>query len=168
MTEGADWRAPEPLTVAHDLTRFDSGEPTLDDWLRRRALANQRLAASRVYVVCPAGARAVVGFYALAMGGIVAHDTPGAIRRNMPGVIPSVILGRLAIVRAAQGQGLGARLLRDAVERSLRISEEISARLVVVHALTPAAEAFYLRHGFARLPLDAPTFALDPVKYAKA
>ena len=37
-----DLRAPQPLTAAHLLDGFDSGEASLDDWLKRRALANQQ------------------------------------------------------------------------------------------------------------------------------
>jgi len=55
-------------------------------------------------------------------------------------------------------------LLADVVERALRAAHDISARLLVVHAISPAAEAFYVRHGFARLPVDTPTYALDLVK----
>jgi hypothetical protein len=58
-------------------------------------------------------------------------------------------------------------LLADVVRRSIRASAEISARLIVVHAISPAAEAFYLRHGFRRLPVDAPTLALDLVRAAR-
>ena len=31
-------------------------------------------------------------------------------------------------------------------------------------AISTAAEAFYVRHGFTRLPLETPTLALDLVK----
>jgi hypothetical protein len=44
-------------------------------------------------------------------------------------------------------------------------SSEVSARLVIVHAISPAAEAFYLHHGFTRLPVEAPTLAIDLVKF---
>ena len=85
----------------------------------------------------------------------------------MPNFIPAVVLGRLAIDRARQGQGLGRALLANVVRRSLRASGEVSARLVIVHAISLAAEAFYLRHGFTRLPVEAPTLALDLVKLEK-
>ena len=58
-------------------------------------------------------------------------------------------------------------LLADVIARTLRASSEVSARLVIVHAISPATEAFYLRHGFTRLPVDAPTLALDLVKFQK-
>ncbi len=89
------------------------------------------------------------------------------MRRNMPKHIPAVTLGRLAIDRAWQGKGLGRALLSDVIQRSLRASNEVSARLVIVHAISPAAEAFYLHHGFTRLPVETPTLALDMVKLRK-
>jgi hypothetical protein len=58
-------------------------------------------------------------------------------------------------------------MLGDSLRRSLRASADISARLVVVHAISPAAEAFYLHHGFTRLPVDTPTLALDLVKFER-
>ena len=159
--------APVLLTEAHDNSAFVSGEPILDHWLRQRAWSNMQTAASRTYVVCPKGLQQVVAFYALSMGQILAQDVTGAMRRNMPLAIPAVILGRLAIDQAFQGQGLGGALLADVVDRTLRASRQVSARLIIAHAISAAAEAFYLHHGFTRLPLDTPTLALDLVKLEK-
>jgi GNAT superfamily N-acetyltransferase len=78
---------------------------------------------------------------------------------------------RLAVDRAWQGKGLGRAFLADAVRRSLAPSGQVSARLLIVHAISPPAEAFYLHHylhhGFTRLPVESPTFALDLVKFQK-
>lgn len=168
MNDDRGFDRPVVIDTSHDLSGFRSGEPVLDDWLRTRALKNLALGASRTFVICPAGTKAVVGFYALSMGSIYAVDTPGSVRRNMPELVPSVILGRLAIDRNVQGLGLGGMLLNDAVERSLAAAENVSARLVVVHAISEAAEQFYLRFGFTKLPVDGRTLALDLVKYRKA
>ena len=85
----------------------------------------------------------------------------------MPRQIPAITLGRLAIDRKWQGNGLGTALLADAVSRAVRASNEIIARLVIVHAISPAAESFYLHHGFTRLPVETPTLALDLLKLQK-
>jgi GNAT superfamily N-acetyltransferase len=165
------WPALDPpalLTQAHDSASFDSGEPALDDWLRRRAWNNLQMAASRTYVVCPTGTLSIVGYAALSMGQILAQEATGAMRRNMPRAIPAVMLGRLAIDRAWQGKGLGRALLADVIARAVRASSEVSARLVIVHAISPAAEAFYLRHGFTRLPVETPTLAFDLMKFQQA
>ncbi len=163
---GGRFTTPVVLDAALDLVAFSSGEPVLDDWLRDRALDNIKLGASRTYVTCLAGSRVVAGFYALAMGSILGQDVSGGMRRNMPRVIPAVVLGRLAVDQQHQSHGLGAILLRDAVMRGIRAAGDVSARLMIVHALNPAAEAFYLKHGFTRLPGGAPTLALDLVKFA--
>ena len=147
--------APESLAEHHDLTSFDSGEPVLDDWLRRRARANQAGGASRSYVICR-GAQ-VVGYYSLASGAIALVEAPGRIRRNMPDPIPMAILGRLAIDRSCQGQGLGRLLLRDAILRTLRAAEIIGVRGLLVHALSPAAKRFYENSGFHESPADPMT-----------
>jgi GNAT superfamily N-acetyltransferase len=109
----------------------------------------------------------VAGFYALAMGSVASAAVPGSMRRNMPAAIPAAVLGRLAVDAKFQRHGLGARLLKDAVLRVARAAENIAVRLVIVHAISPAAEAFYLRHGFTRLPVEEPTLALDLVKLAR-
>ena len=86
----------------------------------------------------------------------------------MPHLIPAVVLGRLAVSEAYQGQGVGQALLYDAVQRALRTAvDDISARLVLVHAISPEAEQFYLKRGFTRLPVDTPTLALDLLKVSK-
>ena len=76
----ADISAPEKLVADHDLAEFDSGEPALDDWLRRRALANEESGSSRTYVVC-VGKR-VVGYYSLAVGAVAHVGAPGRVKRK--------------------------------------------------------------------------------------
>ena len=85
----------------------------------------------------------------------------------MPHQIPAVILGRLAVDRNWQGKGIGGALLGDAVRRSSRAAQEISARLLIVHAISPAAEAFYRHYGFTRLPVESSTLALDFLKLCR-
>jgi GNAT superfamily N-acetyltransferase len=159
--------APAPLTEAHDLSEFNSGEPTLDAWLRQRALRNAEMLATKTYVTCPSDSHRVAGYYAVCMGQILNREGAGAMRRNMPQHIPAVILGRLAVDAAWHGMGLGRALLADAVNRVRRAAHEISARLLFVHAISPSAEAFYIKHGFTRLPVETPTYALDLVKLGR-
>ena len=137
---------PEPLSDAHDLGEFSSGVGSLDDWLRRRARANQVSGASRTFVV--AANDKVVGYYALASGGIAVASTVGRFRRNMPDPIPVVVLGRLAVDRGQQGRGLGRALFRDCALRVAHAADEIGIRGIVVHAISEEAKAFYIALGF--------------------
>ena len=59
--------APQPLDTTHQLTAFDCGEPSLDEWLLRRALTNHLSGASRTFVVTDLDG-VVRGYYALAAG----------------------------------------------------------------------------------------------------
>jgi hypothetical protein len=86
---------PDLLNAYHSLQGFDSGVPSLDQWLIRRALVNQASGASRTYVIRDDSA--VVGYYALASSAIAVVAAPGRFRRNMPDPIPVVVLGRLAV-----------------------------------------------------------------------
>lgn len=149
---------PEPIAEHHDLDAFDCGEPGLDSWLRRRALANEREHASRTFVVC--SGRIVVGYYCLAAGSVAHADAPGTIRRNMPQPIPVIVLGRLAVDRRWSGKGIGAGLLKDAVLRSTQVTREIAARALLVHAISAPARNFYLKFGFIESPIDPMTLML--------
>ena len=151
-------RPPEALTLEHDVSHFSCGEPTLDEWLRKRALANQTSSASRTYVLC-AGAK-VIGYYALAVGAVAHDEVSGRVRRNMPDPVPVMVLGRLAIDRDYQGQGIRAALLRDAIVRTLLASKIAGIRAVLVHAISDAARKFYEKFGFHPSPVDPLTLMI--------
>lgn len=147
--------APCLLSAEHDLSAFDCGEPTLNEWLRRRAPQNQASGASRTFVCCEGNA--VVGYYALAASAIAPAAAPGRFRRNMPDPIPVVVLARLAVAASHHGQGLGRALFQDAARRALYAADAIGVRGLIVHALSDAARAFYLQLGLEPSPLDAMT-----------
>lgn len=147
--------SPEPLTADHEIDAFDSGQAALDNWLRRRALANQSSGASRTYVVCEG--KRVVAFYALASGAIAQADVSGKFRRNMPEPIPVVVLARMAVDRGYQGRGLGRGMFRDAARRVVQAAHSIGIRGIIVHALSEEAQQFYIALGFDPSPADAMT-----------
>jgi GNAT superfamily N-acetyltransferase len=151
--------APQPLEATHDLARFDCGEPSLNEWLKRRALANHLSGASRTFVVVDDQAQ-VVGYYAMAAGAISHESAAGAVRRNMPDPIPVLVLGRLAVDQRAQGIHLGAALLRDAVQRAAAVSQNAGVRAIVVHALNDRARDFYEHYGFQASPPHPMTMML--------
>ena len=138
--------SPALLAANHELTNFASGEESLDEWLRRRALANQVSGASRTYVTCE-GSR-VVGYYAISSGSVALASAPGRFRRNMPDPVPVVILARLAVSRAWQGRGIGRALVGDAAQRVSQAADVIGIRGIVVHAISDEARKFYVRIGF--------------------
>lgn len=144
---------PRPITNDDDLSAFSCGEPSLDEWLRRFALANHLAGGSRCFVTCRQ--EKVVGYYALATASIQHDDATRRVRQGMPRPIPAVLLGRLAVDQKEQGHGLGKHLLRDAIIRTLDAADLVGVRVLLVDALSEDARAFYLRFDFEPSPTDA-------------
>ena len=158
--------APQPLADHHVLQAFECGEPSLDDWLKRRAAGNRASGVSRTYVVC--AGEAVIGYYCLAAGALGHADAPGALRRNRPDPIPVMVLGRLAIHKDHHQAGLGTALLRDALRRALQAAEIAGVAALLVHALSEDAKRFYRARGFIESPIKPMTMCLilDSVRKA--
>jgi GNAT superfamily N-acetyltransferase len=150
---------PQPLLAEHRLEGFSCGEPSLDDWLRRRALLNQTTGASRTFVVVDDSGQ-VRAYYALAAGAVSHQQSPGSIRRNMPDPVPVMVLGRLAVDQSLQGQHMGAALLQDALHRAAAVAQNIGVRALLVHALNERAQQFYSHYGFVSSPLNPMTLML--------
>ena len=150
---------PVLLTQDHHVNSFSCGETVLDDWLKRRALANNISGASRTFVVADDDYQ-VMGYYALAAGAVTHQESTRSIRQNMPDPVPVMVLARLAVDVRAQGMKLGAALLRDAVERCLLVSENAGVRALLVHALHDQARQFYEYYGFKAAPSHPMTLML--------
>jgi GNAT superfamily N-acetyltransferase len=164
-------RPPEPLGDQHQLDSFDCGDAGLDRWLRLRARQNELQGVSRTLVVCPEHSSAVIAYYCLSAGAIVLAEVPGALRRNMPDPLPVVVLGRLAVDRRHQGEGLGRAFVADALSRSLQARQLIGARALLVHAIDEQAAEFYRSLGFRPSPISPLTLMLqlgESVGVAKA
>ncbi|MFE1748571.1 GNAT family N-acetyltransferase [Coleofasciculus sp. H7-2] len=147
-----EYTPPEPLQATHDVETFDCGKPSLNDWLRKRALENEATGASRTYVVCYENQ--VVGYYSLANGSAIHSEAPGKIKRNMPDPIPVMVLGRLAVDINHQRKGIGKGLVKDAILRTLQASEIAGIRAILVHALDEDAKRFYVdKCGFTPSPV---------------
>ncbi|MBN9281853.1 MAG: GNAT family N-acetyltransferase [Hyphomicrobium denitrificans] len=150
--------APVPLTVEHDLSTFDCGDPALNDWLRHRALKNESR-FSRTYVVCEDNR--VIAYFCISAGAVERAAAPGKVRRNAPDTIPVSVIGRLAVSRDHAGRGLGADILSDALRRIAVASQSIGIGAVAVHAKDEAAKRFYMKCAeFIEYPADSRTLFL--------
>jgi GNAT superfamily N-acetyltransferase len=139
--------APEPLDAAHDVAGFTCGKPTLDHWLKTRALANQQKGFTAVLVVHEAGR--VVGYYGLAPTAVVPGVLPRAIRTGQPpDPVPCLLLGQLATDVAWAGRGIGTGLLKHALERCAGAAALVGGRALMVNAVDGDAAQFWRRRGF--------------------
>ncbi len=148
-----DLVAPQPLTSEHRCTDFSCGESVLDEWIKRRAMANQVSGASRTFVVADKEQR-VYGYYAMAAGAVSHQFATGGVRRNMPDPVPVMVLARLAVDSQAQGIKLGGSLLQDAVNRAVNVAQNTGVRALLVHALHERAKLFYEYYGFQASTAD--------------
>ena len=153
--------APQPLTDQHQLADFDCGEPSLDDWLKRRAVKNQANGSSRTYVVCDGTNQdRVIGYFCLAAGAIGHAEAPSSMKRNRPDPVPVLVLGRLAIHKDHHQKGIGTALLNDAIRRTIQAADIAGVTALLVHAISEQARRFYLSRGFIESPIRPMTLCL--------
>jgi len=153
-----DFAPPAPITADQEVINFDSGELSLDEWLKKRAFKNHASGASRCFVLC-VGAT-VIAYYSLPAGAISHEAAPKAMRRNMPDPLPVLLLGRLAVDKRYHNQGIGQALLRDAMLRAVNVAGNAGVFAILVHAISDQARQFYLSRGFVESPLQPMTLLM--------
>lgn len=144
MSHGAG--RPRPIAADDDIASFDCGQPSLNNYLHKRALANHSSGASRCHVSVHEGR--VVGYFALAAASAQHVDVRAKVRRNMPDPIPALLLSRLAVDAKFQSRGLGRDLLFEALNLTLQAAELVGVRVLLVHALNDEARNFYEKYDF--------------------
>ena len=149
-----EWRI-ERLDHGHLKDRFDCGKPSLNDFLQTLVGQYEKRNLGRTNVALETSDRRVVGYYTLASGAIAPHGLPAKQAKKLPRhAVPVVLLARLAVDQGFQGKGVGGFLLRDALNRSLDLSEKLGIHAVIVDAIDAEAKNFYERFGFLPLTDD--------------
>jgi predicted N-acetyltransferase YhbS len=121
------------LNAADSVEFFDCDQPDLNRFLQRYALINQKANSAQTYVCCKDGE--VVGFYSLTVGSVEPKEAPHRVVKGLARhSVPVMLLARLAVDKAHQGKGLGRALLKDALLRTLQVSDIIGIRALIVHA----------------------------------
>src|SRR5579862_3016323 len=99
-TERAPLSAVEPISKSHDVSQFDCGaHQSLNEWLKRFALTNQKNETARTYVVHRQGA--VVGYYSISAGSVAVEQASVRMAKGLARhPIPVILLARLAVHRS--------------------------------------------------------------------
>jgi len=143
----------EKLRREHILDRFDCGKEKLNDFLKRRAWANQQANSAQTYVL--AQELVASGYYSLAAGAVTHEEATDRVKKGLARhPIPVILLARLAVDRRLQGRGVGPALLKDALLRAVGAADTIGARAVLVHAKDEVAKGFYEHFNFEPSPSD--------------
>lgn len=140
--------APEPIGPGHDVSNFSCGKPSLDHWLKSRALANHQRGFTVVMVIHEQGR--VAGYYGLAPTAVLSATMPRPIRTGQPpNPVPCLLLGQLAVDHSFARRGIGYSLLLSALGRCVAGAGLIGGRAVMVNAVDADAARFWRRWGFA-------------------
>jgi GNAT superfamily N-acetyltransferase len=144
-----DWKI-EPLGSFHVRSEFDCGEPSLSDWLRHQASQFVSRDLAKVYVLRRGDDPRVWGYYSISTSQIRFEELPPKYAKGLPKKmgIPAALIGKLALDKSLQGQGMGGAFLYDALRKIRDLSEIIGIRAVVVDAIDDRARDFYLHHEF--------------------
>lgn len=137
----------DKLSGKHSVGNFYCDDALLDTWLKDHARDSQSRNTSTTYV-WHSGDNVVVGYFAISAYSIEKENLAPKISRGSPKVIPAFLLGKLALDKSLQKQGLGGELFISALEQAVFMSESVAARVVVVDAIDAEVAEFYQHYKF--------------------
>ena len=154
MTEKHDDRpCIEKLKRLHDVDLFDCGQENLNRYLKRYALMSQRSDAAQTYVGI--ADRKIIGYYSLVISSVTYEAAAERLKKGLSrNPVPVMLLARLATDLGWQGKGVGAGLLRNAMQRTVQVADIAGLRASIVHAKNNKAKTFYKHFDFLPSPTD--------------
>ncbi len=158
---------PRKLSEGDSVDGFHCGVDHVDGWLRFRAKSAQSNGTAVVCVTFDEEQR-LAGFYTLSAQSVLRDSVRGWLRRNSPEQIPVILLGMLGVDERYRGNGLGKKLLADAIRRSIAVAGEIGAKALLVEPLDESLEHFYETAGFLCIPDTKYMFVKLPQVLRKA
>jgi GNAT superfamily N-acetyltransferase len=155
----------EPIEKRHDRTGFDCGDRDLNDFLQRHARKSHEKGVAKTFLAIDnADDSKILGVYSLSPASIAYERTPAVVKRGLARhEVPVFRLGRLAVDKSLQGQGLGGQLLLAAGRRCLYVSAEAGGVALLIDAKNERVAKWYDSYGAVPL-LDAPLSLLLPFK----
>lgn len=145
----------EPLSKAHDRQGFDCGSEPLNRFLQQTARQHAERGISKTFVLVDAESaepKPILGFFSLTLCQVKPGMLSPADARKLPDQVFGILLGRLAVAKEQQGQGLGKTLVGGALEKFMTIFETAGGIGLFVDAKDKNARRFYEGFGFVPLP----------------
>ena len=151
----------ERLALHHQREQFDRGNPVPNEFLRKQAGQQQRRGFGKTYVALADNGVDIIGFVTLSAGQIASQQLPQP--PSLPRTpAPILRIGRLAVDRQKQGNGIAQHLLSFALKIALEFSETVGLYAVAVDAKDNHAATFYQQLGFIAT-LDNPLCLFLPI-----
>jgi len=137
----------------HQRQALDCGQPALNEYLQTRLNQQMRRGVTVGYVLADADGR-IAGYVTLSAGELPITVIPAGhgFPPRMP--LPTTLIGRLAVDRSFQGQGLGGDLLIHALRLAVKTAEQVASAMIEVDAIDESARRFYEHYGFTALVDD--------------
>ena len=145
----------EPLAKVHDRDGFDCGSEPLDLFLKQTARQHSARGISRTFVLVEDGApepKPILGFFSLNLCQIKSESLSPEEARKLPRDVSGVRLGRLAVAKQYQRQGIGKALLVAAMGKFIEIVNTAGGIGLFVDAKDHDAKRYYEQFGFVSLP----------------
>lgn len=142
-----------PLDPSRKKENFNCGKLLLDSYLHKQAKQDVKRKLSACFVL--PDRNEVKGYYTLSTTSVERKMLPQEIIKKLPPAyndLPAILLGRLALSKNYQGQGLGELILMDALKRSYFTSLQVGSMAVIVDPMDDEAMKFYERYDFLLLP----------------
>jgi GNAT superfamily N-acetyltransferase len=162
------WRE-EAIARRYDRASFDCGDPALNEFLRRYARqSHERGSAKTFLAISQADGKTILGFYSLCPASLEYARAPETVRKGLGRhEVPVFRLGRLAVDRSVQGQGLGGELILAAGRRCLLAATEVGGVALLIDAKNEQVAKWYASYG--AIPLaDTPLTLVLPLATVQA
>jgi len=143
----------ETVSRDHNRSGFDCGNDALNQYLKKIARQHLNKGLSRTFVLVDDNIPTeILGFFTLVSCEIFVDKLPRKYAKKYPSRAPAAKLARLAVAKDRQRQGLGTHMMINAVERVIRVSQDLGIIGFFVDAKDNKAKAYYEQFGFIQLP----------------
>ncbi|MCG2774911.1 MAG: GNAT family N-acetyltransferase [Desulfobacterales bacterium] len=143
----------ETVSRDHNRSGFDCGNDALNQYLKKIARQHLNKGLSRTFVLVDDNIPTeILGFFTLVSCEIFVDKLPRKYAKKYPSKAPAAKLARLAVAKDRQRQGLGTHMMINAVERVIRVSQDLGIIGFFVDAKGNKAKAYYEQFGFIQLP----------------
>ncbi|MEO5933045.1 MAG: GNAT family N-acetyltransferase [Duganella sp.] len=154
----------KPLEVGHEVNKFTCGKDELDNYLKTTAKQHQSKDVAKTYVIVDDDDPGMIlGFFTMAIRSMSCKDElPVSMAKRLPSNVSGYALARLAISKSHQGQGLGEKLLVEAMTKAKAAAKEVGGFALSVDAKDEDAAGFYKKYGFTSFPSN-PLILVIPI-----
>ena len=143
----------EVLSKKHYRSEFNCGNEDLNYFLKNIARQHIRKGISKTFVLVNRNSSSkIIAYMTLVVCEILTTKIPHDWKKKYPQIIPAARLARLAVSLEQQRQGYGELLITDAIQKTLKVSEQMGITGLFVDAKHEEAKTYYEQFGFISLP----------------